>query len=451
MITLSTTSANTIVIDKIVVSGNRKTKTDLILREIDVHVGDTIEISDITSMLERNQNYLMNTGLFNSVVTNIRNWDETAGVATIHIVVLESWYFFPLPVIQLADRNFNVWWTEQNRSLDRLTYGIKLLYYNATGNNDLLKIELLSGYNRKLLFQYSPPYINKTKTLGTSFKIFTTRAREVNYGVEENKQLFFDNEEINWRTLQIDWSAIYRPGIISTHSVELQYRNFRTTQAIQELNPSFFIQDLRQTFLALSVQSSFERRNNRYYPTRGHFVSGEIRKEGFGIWNDIDKLQIIGRFSNHFMPTKNTTVENRLKFQKELLPGPHPFYGLNALGFGEDYVHGYELFIISGTDYFVNKNAFKLRLFDAQFNFDKLIPLKNYRLVPLSVWLTANLDFGYTHSELLRSENDMNDRLLIGRGIGIDFILYEKYVFQIEYSSNHINQDGVFFHIRTDF
>ena len=63
------------IISQITIEGNKKTKDRVILREMDVAIGDTIKISDISKTLLRNRQYIFNTSLFQSVEINVKNWN----------------------------------------------------------------------------------------------------------------------------------------------------------------------------------------------------------------------------------------------------------------------------------------------------------------------------------------------------------------------------------------
>jgi len=63
--------------------------------------------------------------------------------------VSERWYTFPEPQFELADRNFNVWWNEQDHDFDRTEYGVDLLCYNFTGNYDLLEVKAIGASHKK--------------------------------------------------------------------------------------------------------------------------------------------------------------------------------------------------------------------------------------------------------------------------------------------------------------
>lgn len=85
--------------------GNKKTKSSIILRELPFNRNDAV--ANIDSLLGRSKENLMNIGLFNFV--DINYIKEDAKTVLIYINVSERWYLWPMPVFELADRNFNEW------------------------------------------------------------------------------------------------------------------------------------------------------------------------------------------------------------------------------------------------------------------------------------------------------------------------------------------------------
>ena len=71
--------------------------------------------------------------------------------------VKESWYIYPAPIFELADRSFNVWWKEMNCDFDRVNYGIRIDHLNLTGRKDKFKIKFQQGYTRKYELEYNFP------------------------------------------------------------------------------------------------------------------------------------------------------------------------------------------------------------------------------------------------------------------------------------------------------
>ncbi|NND33619.1 MAG: BamA/TamA family outer membrane protein [Saprospiraceae bacterium] len=445
-------SSDYIRIKSLEVEGNRKTKTPLILREMDLKIGDTLHVSKVADRFERNEKLLMNTGLFNSVKLNIKDWDQDLQAIDLTVTVVESWYIFPLPIFNLADRNLNVWWTEHNGSLQRVNYGLRFVYVNFTGNKDNLKLTLQGGYTRRVLLQYERPYINRKKTLGLSGRYFFDHRREFAYATEENKLSFFENQEkINFRSLKAILSLHYRPRVEGFHELLFKFERNKVTEEILDLNARFFNGKTSQRYFEIDYIFNRERRDSRFYPLRGNFLSFEAQKVGLGIFNDINKFYTSLAYAHYVPLTDFLNLELRVKGRREWIGANHPYFGLEALGFGEDYVRGYEFYVIDGTDFLLSRSSVRLKLFDRTFDLKRKMPVKNYRIFPISIWFTINADLGKSYNNLFNTNNPLNNRWLFGKGIGLDLVLYQKYAFQIEYSINHLKESGIFLNVRSDF
>lgn len=441
-----------ILINRIEIEGNRKTKDDLIYRELDIKLNDTLHVTSISDRFEWNEKLLMNTGLFNSVKINIENWNENSGSIDLLVEVVESWYIFPIPIFNLADRNLNVWWTEFNGSLQRVNYGMRFVYVNFTGNKDNLKLTLQGGYTRRVLLQYDRPYINRKKTLGITGRYFFDHRREFAFETRGNKQIFYqDQEKITHRSLKAIVSMHYRPRVVGFHELLVKYEHSRVIDSILDFNSFYFNGRTSQRYLEIDYVFRKERRDSRFYPLKGDFLEAEVQKIGLGIFNDINKLYTSITYARFFPITDRFNLEMRMKAQREWVRAQHPYFGLEALGYGADYIRGYELYVIDGTDFLLSRNSFRVKIFDRLFDLKKKMPVKNYRMFPVTLFFTLNADIGKSYNYLFNDENPLNNSWLFGRGIGLDIVLYYKYAFQIEYSFNHLNEKGIFLHARSDF
>ncbi len=97
-----------VTIGSIFLSGNKRTKSFIVLREVPFVTGDHFTEGELEQELVLARQQIMNTSLFvdASVYISARNGD----VLDINIDLKERWYFFPLPYFRLIDRNFNQWW-----------------------------------------------------------------------------------------------------------------------------------------------------------------------------------------------------------------------------------------------------------------------------------------------------------------------------------------------------
>ena len=57
---------------------------------------------------------------------------------TVSHEVKEKWYIWPIPTIEFADRNFNIW-ADSSFDPSRTNYGLYLFTYNLFGLNHTLK------------------------------------------------------------------------------------------------------------------------------------------------------------------------------------------------------------------------------------------------------------------------------------------------------------------------
>ena len=117
-----TLSCQLLHINKIDISGNEKTKSWVIIRECDLRIGDTFSIEQLGDKLEEIKFKLKRLINFSNVNVNYKIFYDSECYVTINIIVIENWLLFPSIIVELADRNLNVWWIEQNHSFKRLNF-----------------------------------------------------------------------------------------------------------------------------------------------------------------------------------------------------------------------------------------------------------------------------------------------------------------------------------------
>jgi len=164
-IILAQSQEGVLIIRDILFVDNFRTQESVILRELTFEKGDTITIVELEEHFKRSKFQILSTGLFNSVQLNLKNYNGTSPKTDIEIKVEENWYIYPVPIFELADRNFNVWWKDQGRALDRVNYGGRISHYNFTGNRDPLKFKAHFGYTRKFELTYQRPYWKMDKQM----------------------------------------------------------------------------------------------------------------------------------------------------------------------------------------------------------------------------------------------------------------------------------------------
>ena len=109
---------------------------------------------------------------------------------------------------------------------------------------------------------------------------------------------------------------------------------------------------------------------------------------------------------------------------------------------------GYELYVVDGQSYGLVKTNLRWRLLSVNRTV-KLVPVKKFRTIPLSVYFKIYSDAGYVRDNNYNPYNNfLSNRLLVGGGAGFDIVTYYDLVIRTEYSINQLGQTGLFLHLK---
>lgn len=404
--------------------------------------------------LDYHRALLINTKLFSEVGLNIRNWDTSNKRALLSINVRELLYILPVPIFELADRNFNVWWNEQGRSLSRVDYGARLYLYNLTGRNDRLKLVAQFGFTRKWEVSYRLPYLNKARSLGIETGALYSTQKTIPFITLGNRRSFInlDDDRLLSR-FRVGTRLFYRPHFFLFQDLRVEFYQNKVDERINtEFNPDFF-KDARATqkFFNLVYTLDYDRRNVRVFATQGHRLEFKFTKQGFGVFDDIDLIEVSSSYSLYPRLSDRLSTAHTVKGKIELSGNQPPYFQNRALGFGTDYIRGYELYVLDGLRYAYLKNAFHFKLIDRAFNLGKSMPLRPLKKMPFTLFLSSHLDVGRVGDRFYQAENTLVDRWVYGYGAGIDILLYNNYLLEMDVSVNDLGEVGFFFQYNLDF
>ena len=437
-----------LIIRNIEIRGIKHTKPFVVERELDFAIGDSLRLSEIPERFERNEDNLKRLGLFFYIRINIKNWRLPDPYVDIVIDLKESWYFLPVPVVKLADRNFNVWVKDYNASLDRLVYGLRAYHTNLTGRNDYLKVVAQFGFSQRFNVLYRFPYLNKRNTLGVNISVGHTQSRNSVYYTEKDRQLFLDADEgKNFKSTHFATGVRYRRKIDVTHDFRMAYNYNRVSDTIIDLNPDYFMEgNQRQEYFSLFYSMLYDKRNHKKQPTKGYAAFFTATQVGIGIFDDVNYgFMQIG--IHHYLPLSKKISwrlkpKARIHFNKEKIPYNHS----RALGHREDLVRGYEHYVVDGTDFFLGKTGFVWEFFQKTYNFSGIVPMKKFDAIPLRLFLSLNFDAAYVSPPSYENQNVLDDRWISGYGPALEILLMEAMLFKVEYSINDLGESGVFLH-----
>ncbi|WMX14547.1 BamA/TamA family outer membrane protein [Aureispira sp. CCB-E] len=441
-------------IQSIDIVGHQKTKTTLIQNELNIAEGDSILLESLMPKLEQNKRFLINTLLFNYVEVKIAKWEGQA----VHILIIlkESWYIFPLPQFELADRNFNVWWTRHNRDLKRANIGLWLIWRNLTGYNDLLKVIVQFGYTRKFELDYTLPPMGKKRKFGFNINALYSDNKEWAYNTINNQLAFyndFDATERQFQRIRGSIRGYYRRTLFEVQRLELTFLQLNISDSIVTYNPDFFLNHRKtQRSFSLKYTYTLDKRDIQAYPLNGLYFQAQLKKQGLGIFKDINQLQLTARLGYYVQIWKFLSIATNLKARYSFIRSEMPYYNNKALGFNEDFVRGYQYYVINGQDYLLFQSDINFKILDVQIPLFKKFPVSYLQALPLKIHLRYHIDFGYVWDRFYAQGNQLSNTDLIGTGLGVDLIFYSyNIIVQFEYTFNKNGEKGLYLRYRFNF
>lgn len=441
----------TFVVDTILIKGTKRVKDKVILRELSISAGQVLTTSDTTDRFTWNRHQVLNTGLFTNVEFKS---DVRDSLLQLEIEVEEAFPIVPVLNIEFADRNFNVWWEEFNRDLRRINYGVFFYHKNLTGVGDFLKLVVQGGFTPKFEAEYIIPQLGVNRVIGLKGNFFYSTNRELGYITQENLLVFERNDRgALIRRLRAGIGVTIRPRFKNRHSLDLFYRDRQISNRIAgQLNPEFLRDGrARQQFFSLHFNWFWDNRNLRAYPTEGNYVSFSAEKLGLGLFRDVNLARLSLEYGHYWPLGERWIVEARAKTRISLIREKPPYYNYQALGYGEDYLRGYELYVIDGLDFVYWKQSLHYQLFKYRLRPGKVIPFLKIPSIPIRVYGSLNSDLGYVNSPFYSETNSLGNQWLWGGGAGLDILLFYDRLFRLEYSFNELGEKGIFLHYRFGF
>ena len=432
-------------VSSVEIIGNKITRDKIILREMMILPGDSVQESDVEELLKKSRQNLLNTSLFNFV--DIVQEEESSGDVKIIISVIERWYIWPTPIVKLGDRNFNVWW--KTRDFGRLSYGFYVDWRNFRGRRENLITRFQVGYDQLFDLQYSVPYLNRKKTLGGGFGSGFQGNHEVAYITKNNKQEFYRSRhgyagQDFFAYVQLQ----FRKNIYNTHLFELRFDHQIFDDSLLLKNPSFSTGgQTNLDYLTLHYKYKSDHRDFSPYPLMGYYFDFEAYKYGLGFEdkNAPDIFNLYTTFRKYWKFSKRIYYAAGLncKFSSDK---QQPYFLMKAVGYGRDVVRSYEYYVIDGNSFGILKTNLKFALVNQRDGEFKFIRSEKFSKFYYALYTNLFLDMGYAYNPNKVSDlnNYLQNEFLLGFGLGIDFVTYYDIVMRFEYSVNRMWEQGFF-------
>ena len=437
----SISSGKKILVHNIIITGNERTKNYIILREVPFKKGDSILLENLPKTVEKTRELIYNTTLFVNVnvISQLLDNDEV----DIIVIVKERWYLFPIPSIELADRSFNEWVKTYDADLKRLSYGIYFTHFNFTGRRDPFSLVLVNGFRRNISFEYAFPYINKKLTTGMKLGAGIEQTKQIPYQTDaDNKLIYYKND----RFVKNEWYALgaltVRKRIKNTETYSIKFRHIDVADSIVSFyNPSYFktsshfinLVELKYKFQHTDV-------DNVSYPLRGKTFKLILQKAGLQLNGGSNNFSVEAGFEKYKPLGNQWYVSGRIAGGIQF-PFEPAYFNSRALGYNENYLRGFEYFVIDGFAFGITKLDLKKKII--HFNIPTGINSATYNKIPFTLYAKTYADAGVSFSN---QNTKLNNKMLFSGGIGIDIVTLYDVKLGIEFSLNQLGQKGLFLH-----
>lgn len=433
-----------VIVSRISIVGNNKTKENIIRRELSIHSGDTIPKKEFKAVLERSKANLVNTLLFNYVEISPLFIDSV--FSDVFIILKERFYLLPIPVFQFADPNFNTWWI--NKDFSRTNYGLVILKRNFRGRNEDIGAKAQLGYSKEFAFMYRIPYITKKQNIGAGVWASYVQNNEITVATVNNKRVFYVGQTGNSRDeLSLRLNSTIRRKLYNSHFIELRFSRNRIEDAVLDSSRNYFVNNADQMkYFSLYYHFRHDRRDNKGYPLEGTLIQFEAIRHGLGVLDENTPNLFYFIFThNEFFKLSDrfyfaAQLKGRYTPSKEL-----PYFFQEGLGYSS-FIRGYEYYVIDGQHFGLFKSNFKYRLFGPKVYDIKFLENTNFSKFHYGFYFNFYLDAGYVIDRKFQSVSPLANKIIYGTGIGLDFVTQYDKVIRFEYSLNKELEHGFFLH-----
>ena len=440
---LKLNQSSNIIIDKIKILGNKKTKENIILRELTLKEGIIISKDKFISTIEEDKRKVINTDLFYEVEFKIEIIKENHVMIIINVI--ESIYWVPIIIFELSDRNFNDWWENFNHDFNRINYGLGFAHYNISGRADEFEVLLRLGFIKQFQTSYYIPYITKKQKGGLYIGFDYIDYNHLEYNSINYIPIFYKSKNSLLKELSTSIEYSHRESFYNYHYFELEYNNIILNDTLSLINDNYFYGNRIKNSFNINYEFDRDFRDIKNYPLNGFRLNVQIEKTGIGIFNDINKWKASIYYSKYF------------EFKKQF------YYSFNLLSYfssknqpyylyeNTDQLRGYEKYLIHGHSNLIYKNTFKKRIVSKNFNIEKM-KFRKFKNIPINIYLKMFFDSGYIWKYSNKNQNiNLNNKYLHSFGIGLDFVTIKNLYITTELSRNSNKELNFSINLGTEF
>lgn len=391
-------------VDSIKLSGNETTKDFIILRELTFNVGDTVN----PVIIEYNRERIYSLDIFTKVDVIPALFH---GKNIVYIKVEESWYIYPLPFVDIRERDWK-----------KVSYGAYLVLKNFRGMNELLEGRVTLGYDPSFSASYFTPNLLRDKDI--SFQIDATYLKAKNKSAIAK---YFYGSDFNQKFITAGIRLGKRIGFYNRFNLNLRYDYVETPFYLTRVNAS----DSRiDRYPSIGFDYSYDTRDLAQFAKQGIYVGASYYLKGLGIEGiNYQVITVDFREYHHLIGdlTGKWRIASRLTAGKKV-----PYYDDSFIGYSER-IRGHFFTLYEGNNYYIGSLQFDYPIIkDFNLNLD-FIPILPKELLSYRFAVYAEL-FGDAGGTKFRGQPFGIKNISSGYGTGLAFLVLPYAIVRLEFA-----------------
>ena len=409
-------------VSSIIITGNKTTKDDIILREMHLKKGGKFTLKEYSEDLLS----IYNLALFTKV--DIIPVPVGEKEIALNVDVKERWYILPLPNAGIEEGEWKKIWFSMNLRWD-----------NFRGRNERLNAGFRVFYNPSVSLSYYVPWIGEKLHLfmGIGGAWQRQRNRSLTAVGRESGSNTIAYNDSNYENVQYKAELTLGRYFGKNFSVftEYKFNHLRVSQYAPDRTVS---DDGVDRYITLGAGVSWDSRDINEYATKGLMFRTMYERYGF-----LDEEVNFGRFileNQSFIPvpiTINYYITIASKLYTSLAMGAViPVYNHEYLGYSEDYVRGWKGKAYEGDDIFTVYNEIRIPVIKPRYvrgkdmMIVKDIPIVKNLDIRHGLYFTLIYDIG---TVWYKNEKISTKRFYSGAGIGVNIIAPFGYVLRADW------------------
>ena len=434
-----------IVVSKILIKGNQRTKASVINREVVIKQGDLLSQKELEERISESKVNLTKTLLFNFVDISSKIIDSSR--VEVEISLQERWYYIPRFRMKSIEQNFNTW--IENADFNHLYIAGIITDENFRGMNEKLTLKGSIGFNKSLGIQYFTPNLLPKYHIGFGFGFQWTSNNEATYGLFDYKQHYYrDPSNSIFSQYSTSISLYYRPTLQVDELLTISYNQFQVNDTLIRLNSNYYPYT-KMSMLRLFSKTKFDFRNNKIYPLQGTYFDLIIDKEieAKSTLNPVDftSITINGRYFYKLFPkwysaygvsaSTSKSSDNAQMFEQKI--------GQTGLE-----VRSFEYDLIPFNSAIIGRAALKYQLVNQPKRSIKFLGNPKFGEYFYSIYANIFADGAFVDFDRVANFEQtfrFTNQWLSSVGVGLDLTTYYDIVLRTEYSYNFAFQKWNFF------